>query len=92
MTHGSRDYLKIGDMNAICDECGFKFKLSELVERWDGALVDRKCWEPRHPRDFVRIPRTESPPPTGRPEPAVVETDVTFSTTPTVPSGTFTME
>ena len=43
-----------GSYSAICDECGFKFKASELMRRWDGAMVDAACFEPRHPQEFIR--------------------------------------
>lgn len=43
-----------GDWKAICDSCGMQFKASELRLRWDGLMVDSKCWEPRQPQDFVR--------------------------------------
>lgn len=53
----------VGDWNALCDRCGFKFKASELYRTWDGYYVDRECWEPRHPQDFVRgIPDDSSVP------------------------------
>ena len=45
---------KLGDWNAICDECGFKFKASELRKRWDGYMVCPKDWEVRHPQDFLK--------------------------------------
>lgn len=51
---GHADYLKLGDWNAICDRCGFKFKASELKETWDNLQVCKECWEPRHPQDFLR--------------------------------------
>ena len=86
---GPKDYLKLGDQNAYCDECGFKFKLSELLDRWDGAKVDRKCWEPRHPRDYPQLPRTEQPPQPGTGDENIEYTSVTFSTNPSAPSGTF---
>lgn len=54
--------------NAICDVCGFKYKHFELQPRWDGMMVCRKDWEPRHPLDFFRIRRTEKPPAWTRPE------------------------
>lgn len=47
------DY-KAGGSWGICDECGFKFRLSELRRRWDKALVCKKDWEPRHPQEFIR--------------------------------------
>ena len=43
-----------GTYSAICDQCGFKFKASDLRVRWDGAFVCSKDWEPRHPQDYVR--------------------------------------
>ena len=51
---GKADRYKHGDYNAICDQCGFKFKASQLQMTWDGFFVCEKCWEPRHPQDFVR--------------------------------------
>lgn len=48
-----------GDWNAICDVCGFQYKASELIKRWDGLMVCAADWEPRQPQDHVRIPRTE---------------------------------
>ena len=44
--------LSIGDWNAICDVCGFKFKSCDLKERWDGVMVCKEDWEPRHPSDY----------------------------------------
>lgn len=52
------DEFILGDSNAICDCCGFKFKQSQLRLRWDGAMVCSKDWEPRHPQDNIK-PRTE---------------------------------
>lgn len=51
---GRADYLKIGDWNAQCDRCDFKWKASKLRKTWDDLYVCPKCWEPRHPSDFVR--------------------------------------
>ena len=52
---GSADYYKHGDRNAICDMCGFKYKLSSLRKRWDGLLVCHKDWEPQHPQSLIRL-------------------------------------
>lgn len=41
----------IGDY--ACDVCGFTFKKSKLIERWDGALVCQWDYEEQHPRDFL---------------------------------------
>ena len=43
-----------GSFNAICDVCGLKFKGSELSRRWDGMMVCKWDYEPRHPQEFVR--------------------------------------
>jgi hypothetical protein len=36
-----------------CDECGFTYQKTKLLERWDGALVCNKCYETQHPLDEV---------------------------------------
>jgi hypothetical protein len=50
----AHDTFILGDSNGICDCCGFKFKQSQLRKRWDGAMVCKADWEPRHPQDFVK--------------------------------------
>jgi hypothetical protein len=63
MILGPKDYLNIGDHNAWCDQCGFKFKASELRKRWDGMYVCAEDYEARHPQDFIRsIPEKPAPP------------------------------
>ena len=47
-------FWKSGDYSAICDICGFKFKASDLRERWDGHRVCDQDWEIRHPQEMVR--------------------------------------
>jgi hypothetical protein len=89
MIKGKNDYYRHGDQNAICDVCGFKFKMSDLLTRWDGAMVDQACWEPRHPRDLPPPQRPEQPPLVSRPESTDTFTTVTYATTPVVPTGTF---
>lgn len=53
---------------AICDRCGFRFKSTQLRKEWQGLMVCKECWEPRHPQDFVRVPHEEITPPWTRPE------------------------
>lgn len=73
------NYYKHGDYNAICDVCGFKFKGSQMKKRWDGALVCREDWEPRHPSDLFNPDLNESPGVDDpRPEPADQFTNVTY--------------
>lgn len=60
---------KSGEWNALCDECGFKFKSSDLRKRWDGLMVCPDDWETRHPQDFLRPITDEYPLPWTRPDP-----------------------
>ena len=61
-------WWKKGDYNAICDECGFKFKASELKERYDGMRVCSDDWEPRHPSEKTIPVRGPNKLPWTRPE------------------------
>ena len=73
----SIDYWKRGEWNAICDRCGFQYKSGDLRREWDGLMVCRSCWEPRHPQDFIKaIPEKVIPwsrPDTQMPQPPTVE-------------------
>lgn len=72
------DSYRTGGTWAICDECGRKFRLSDLRRRWDKALVCPQDFESRHPQDFVRgkADRIKAP---GQVRP---EASDTFRTTP----------
>ena len=35
---------------AICDQCGQKYKLLELIKDWKGFKVCTECYEPKHPQ------------------------------------------
>ena len=60
---GPRTYLKLGDWNTVCYQCGFKRKASELVRNWQGYRVCPEHNEPRQPQDFVRaVPDIQAPP------------------------------
>jgi hypothetical protein len=61
-------YLKLGDWNAVCQVCGFRFKGSELRKRWDGQRVCEKDFEVRHPSDLIRVPTDDSSVPWTSPE------------------------
>lgn len=43
-----------GRFNIYCMSCNRKYKSNEILKRWDGLLVCKDDWEPRHPQDFVR--------------------------------------
>lgn len=64
---GRADYFAPGEWNAICDQCGGKFKASQLLLQWDNFRVCEGCYDPRHPQDFVRPIPDPSPPPWTRP-------------------------
>ncbi len=51
-------YFKAGTCNTIDDETGFKVKMSEVRERWDGCFVTEDNWEERQPQDFPVTPRS----------------------------------
>lgn len=63
------DDFVLGDFNSICDECGFKYKGSQLKKRWDGAMVCQKDWEPRHPQDLIKLNQERNAVKDPRPEP-----------------------
>ena len=42
------------EYSALCDVCKFKYKASQLRQRWDGLMVCPQDWETRHPMDFYR--------------------------------------
>ena len=35
---------------AICDRCGFEYKLLELKKEWNGLKTCPECYEPKHPQ------------------------------------------
>ena len=69
---GQADFLKLGDWNAQCFECGRKFKASQLKRHWQGYWVCPDHWEPRQPQDFVRGTKDVQTPPWTQPQPAPV--------------------
>lgn len=59
-----------GQWNAYCSMCGRQKKSGELLKHWQGQYRCQRCWEPRHPQDFVRnlppelpIPWSQNTPP-----------------------------
>ena len=57
-----------GDFYRFCDRCGGKFRQSKTKKTWDGLWVCLKCWEPRHPQDFVKGKTDKQSVPEPRPE------------------------
>ncbi len=62
------DRPRSGDWNVICDLTGRKLKASQVVERWDGMIVDKRSVEDRHPQDFLRGVKDDQRVPFSRPE------------------------
>jgi hypothetical protein len=56
-----------GEWNAICDQCGRKFKNTQLRKRWDGYMVCAEDFETRHPQEFIRTVKDNHPLPWTRP-------------------------
>lgn len=58
----------MGDWKAVCDRCGADFLASQLKKEWTGLMCCSRCWEPRHPQDFVRGVKDMQAPPWTRPD------------------------
>ena len=78
-----RNRLVLGDWNAICDTCGFKFKASEMRKDWRGMRVCQDDYEPKHPQLMIRVPRDDPSVPWVRPEGEDQFVPVTYG--PTLP-------
>lgn len=48
------DYLRQGDWNAMCWECGRKKKAGDLWKYWQGYYICPRHWNPRQPQDFAK--------------------------------------
>jgi hypothetical protein len=64
---GGVNYFALGDINAVCDQCGITYKSSELTKQWDNLMACWKCWDPRHPQELIRPVVDPKPPPWTRP-------------------------
>ena len=49
-----KNYFLSGEWNVTCDICSKKIKAHEAKHRWDGFIVCKDDWEPRHEQDFVK--------------------------------------
>lgn len=68
MVEGSSSYIP-GGTYGLCDRCGFKFRLRDLVKEWTGALVCRKDLDPK-PAEMTppRVKAEGVPLPNARPD------------------------
>jgi hypothetical protein len=65
-----------GDFLRIDDRSGFCVYASETRKEWNGAIVDRRSYEARHPQDFVRARVDKQSVPDPRPRPADVFVEI----------------
>jgi len=63
-----KNWLKLGDWNAICDSCGRKYKASTMKKRWDGLFVCEDDYELRHPQLSLRVRGDKTTVPMPRPD------------------------
>jgi len=67
---GYKSRYDSADWLALCDDCGKKYKASQLRKRWDNLVVCEICYEERQPQDFVRGMVDKIAVPWSRPEPS----------------------
>jgi hypothetical protein len=68
---------KIPEPNFICDASGEKHPRRYARKQWNGLIVHKKYWEPRHPQDFVDPVRGPTAVKDARPEVEPVSATVT---------------
>lgn len=79
---GRADFLRLGDYNAVCYQCGFKRKGSYLVRNWQGYYACPEHNEPRQPQDFVKAVPDMQTVPWAQKTPSPI---YTYTMTPTFP-------
>ena len=76
---GQNPGWQAGNYWVVCDTCGFDYRVRETRLTWDNFLVCEKCWEPRHPQEYVRGIRDKQSVPIARPEPDTSMKSTTLS-------------
>lgn len=71
---GRADFLRLGDYNAVCYQCGFKRKASQMEKNWQGYYVCPEHNEPRQTQDFVRGIADHQTVPWAQPMPTAIYT------------------
>ena len=51
----SKNKFRMGEHLVQCDISGFFYYASDTRKTWDGYIVGKDMWEPRHPQDFVEV-------------------------------------
>ncbi|HTD72145.1 MAG TPA: hypothetical protein VK652_01355 [Steroidobacteraceae bacterium] len=62
-----RHTTRPGDWLYNCQRCGWTIYGSEARQEWTGLRVCSKCFDPRHPQDFVRGVRDDQTVPFANP-------------------------
>ena len=94
MTHSPNAGYEAGNHWVECPRCGNDVRANEMKKEWTGqyVCVTYKCYEVRHPQDFVRAREEKvAPKEPVYPPPEVRTTGVEFDDIGlnVVPSGTF---
>ena len=64
----------------MCEVCGFVFHSDKKRVMWNGLVVDPKCYEVRHPQDFIRGKKDQQAVDNPAPEPGNILLAVTSVT------------
>jgi hypothetical protein len=86
---------RAGVWKVICQVCDKELYSDECKIRWDGLVVCPNDWEPRHPLDYMRVPKyKESSVPFQSPETGEIDGSPAYAidTRTAVPAGTFDNE
>jgi hypothetical protein len=62
-----RNTYKAGDHLFVCQQCGFTKYGSEVRLQWNGLRVCAKCYDPRHPQEYLRGRRDDQTVPFANP-------------------------
>jgi len=57
-----------GDWSICCARCNTTILASESRKEYDGLIVCKWCYEPRHPQEMIRMRKDRIIPPFIRPE------------------------
>lgn len=75
---GRKTKAILGEHNVTCDISGRVYKASEMRKTWDGLVVHKSKWDPKHPQLEIRPRKEQISVRDGRPEgPAVYPTPPT---------------
>lgn len=67
-------HYKAGDHLVMCDISGETIYASQARIQWDGRLVKKDYWEPKHPQLMIKsVKEKAGVPPPHRPDQAIVQ-------------------